>query len=232
MKYRSDATRGRLIALRAADAGSGSARHAAPAPSAIDRRSTARCPKRAGPGVKVAEQRDGFAVVGPACAALQSQPMTNDTEDGAEPRLRVVGRIRSELTARKNAPRQADEGAPDAWLDVEPWAADALLGIAAGDELFVITWLHEGRRDVMQVHPRGDPRNPIAGVFATRSPDRPNPLGLHPVTVRSIDGTRLRIGPIEAIDGTPVVDIKPVLPVPPASGSAVALPCGVRSPAS
>jgi tRNA (Thr-GGU) A37 N-methylase len=84
----------------------------------------------------------------------------------------------------------------------------------------------------MQVHPRGDPRNPIAGVFATRSPDRPNPLGLHPVTVRSIDGTRLRIGPIEAIDGTPVVDIKPVLPVPPASGSAVALPCGVRSPAS
>jgi tRNA (Thr-GGU) A37 N-methylase len=84
----------------------------------------------------------------------------------------------------------------------------------------------------MQVHPRGDPRNPIAGVFATRSPDRPNPLGLHPVTVRSIDGTRLRIGPIEAIDGTPVVDIKPVLPVTPVSGSAVALPCGVRSPAS
>ena len=157
--------------------------------------------------------------------------MSNEAHHAGEPTLRFVGVIRSELAARKNAPRQGNEGAPDAWLEVEPWAADALLGIAAGDELFVITWLHQGRRDVFQVHPRADPRNPIAGVFATRSPDRPNPLGLHPVTVRSIDGTRLRIGPIEAIDGTPVVDIKPVLPVP-AAGSAVAQPCGIRSPAS
>src|SRR5687767_4689548 len=125
--------------------------------------------------------------------------------------LRPIGIIRSELKSRRGAPRQGSEGAPDAWLDVEPWAAEALLGLAAGDEIVVITWLHEGRRDVLQVHPRSDPRNPLTGVFATRSPDRPNPLGLHPATVRAIDGNRLRVGPIEAIDGTPVVDIKPVL---------------------
>jgi tRNA-Thr(GGU) m(6)t(6)A37 methyltransferase TsaA len=125
--------------------------------------------------------------------------------------LRPIGVIRSALTARSEAPRQGSEGAPDAWLEVHPWAAEGLRGLAAGDEIIVITWLHQARRDVFQVHPRSDPRNPLTGVFATRSPDRPNPLGLHPVTVRSIDGTRLRVGPIEAIDGTPVVDIKPVL---------------------
>jgi tRNA-Thr(GGU) m(6)t(6)A37 methyltransferase TsaA len=122
--------------------------------------------------------------------------------------LRPIGVIRSELSSRHDAPRQGTEGAPDAWLEVEPWAADALLGIAAGDELIVITWLHQADRTVMRVHPRSDPANPITGVFATRSPDRPNPLGLHPVTVREVAGTRLRIGPIEAIDGTPVVDVK------------------------
>jgi tRNA-Thr(GGU) m(6)t(6)A37 methyltransferase TsaA len=126
-------------------------------------------------------------------------------------RLRPVGVIRSSLKARGKAPRQGSEGAPDAWLEVHAWAAAALLGILAGDEIIVITWLHRGHRDVLQVHPRSDPRNPIAGVFATRSPDRPNPIGLHTVTVRAIEGRRLRIGPIEAIDGTPVVDIKPVL---------------------
>jgi tRNA-Thr(GGU) m(6)t(6)A37 methyltransferase TsaA len=94
---------------------------------------------------------------------------------------------------------------------VDPAFARALLGIAAGDEVVVITWLHRADRDVLEVHPRGDLRNPLAGVFATRSPDRPNPLGLHRVTVREIAGTRLRIGPIEAIDGTPVADIKPAL---------------------
>ena len=126
-------------------------------------------------------------------------------------RLREVGVIRSTLKARKNAPRQGGEGAPDAWLDIVPWAADALHLLAAGDQIIVITWLHQGRRAVLKVRPRSDPRNPLTGVFATRSPDRPNPLGLHPVTIRSIKGRRLRIGPIEAIDGTPVVDIKPVL---------------------
>src|SRR5262249_47476190 len=116
-----------------------------------------------------------------------------------------------ELATRDQAPRQGTEGAPDAWLDVEPWAADAVEGLAAGDEVIVITWFHQARRDVMRVHPRSDPRNPLTGVFATRSPDRPNPLGLHTVTIRAIEGARLRVGPIEAIDGTPVVDIKPVL---------------------
>jgi tRNA-Thr(GGU) m(6)t(6)A37 methyltransferase TsaA len=89
--------------------------------------------------------------------------------------------------------------------------AKALHGLAPGDEIIVITWLHQARRDVLEVHPRSNRRLPLAGVFATRSPDRPNPLGLHPVTVKKISGTRLRIGPIEAIDGTPVVDIKPVI---------------------
>jgi tRNA-Thr(GGU) m(6)t(6)A37 methyltransferase TsaA len=125
--------------------------------------------------------------------------------------LRPIGVISSELKARSEAPKQGSEGAPDAWLEVHAWAAEALHGIAVGDELVVITWFHQSRREVLKVHPRSDPRNPLTGVFATRSPDRPNPLGLHPVVVRAIDGTRLRIGPIEAIDGTPVVDIKPAL---------------------
>jgi tRNA-Thr(GGU) m(6)t(6)A37 methyltransferase TsaA len=129
--------------------------------------------------------------------------------------LRPIGVIRSDLKTRTEAPRQGSEGAPDAWLEVEPWAAAALEGLAVGDEIIVIAWFHRADRDVLKVHPRGDTRNPLTGVFATRSPDRPNPLGLHPVTVRAIDaaasGPRLRIGPIETIDGTPVVDIKPAL---------------------
>lgn len=125
--------------------------------------------------------------------------------------LRPIGVIRSALRDRGDAPRQGSEGAPDAWLELDPSASAGLLGLAAGDRLLIITWLHRGRRDVLQTHPRGDRRRPLSGVFATRSPDRPNPLGLHAVTVRRIAGRRLRIGPIEAIDGTPVVDIKPVL---------------------
>lgn len=106
---------------------------------------------------------------------------------------------------------QGPEGAPDAWLEVSPFAAAGLEGLAVGDDIVVVTWLHRARRDVLRVHPRSDRRRPLAGVFATRSPDRPNPLGLHRVTVRRVAGHRLRIGPIEAIDGTPVVDIKPTL---------------------
>ena len=117
------------------------------------------------------------------------------------------------------APRQGSEGAPDAWLEIEPQFAEALLGMEVGHELIVITWLHEARRDVLKGHPRSDPNRPLTGVFYTRSPARPNPLGLHPVTVREINppsregysatrATRLKIGPIEAFDGTPVVDIK------------------------
>ena len=129
-------------------------------------------------------------------------------------RLRPIGVIRSTLKTLLDAPRQGPEGAPDAWLEVHAWAVEGLRGLAAGDEIIVITWLHQADRDVLKVHPRSDVRNPLTGVFATRSEDRPNPLGLHPVTVRAIEGSRLRIGPIEAIDGTPVVDIKPVLGPP------------------
>jgi tRNA-Thr(GGU) m(6)t(6)A37 methyltransferase TsaA len=124
-------------------------------------------------------------------------------------RLRAIGVIRSDLKTRAQAPRQGSEGAPDAWLEVYPWAARGLQGLAVDDELIVITWFHRARRDVFKVRPRSDRRRTMTGVFATRSPDRPNPLGLHPVVVRAIDGRRLRIGPIEAIDGTLVVDIKP-----------------------
>jgi tRNA-Thr(GGU) m(6)t(6)A37 methyltransferase TsaA len=128
-------------------------------------------------------------------------------------RLRRIGVIRSALKARRNAPKQGSEGAPDAWLEIDSSVAKGLQGLVAGDEVIVITWLHRAHRDVLRVHPRSDPRNPLTGVFATRSPDRPNPLGLHPVVVHAIAGNRLRIGPIEAIDGTPVVDIKPVIGV-------------------
>ena len=133
--------------------------------------------------------------------------------------LEPVGFIRSILKRREEAPRQGSEGAPDAWLEIEPQFAEALLGMEVGHELIVITWLHEAGSDVLKGHPRSDPNRPLTGVFYTRSPARPNPLGLHPVTVREINSpsrevygatraTRLKIGPIEAFDGTPVVDIK------------------------
>jgi tRNA-Thr(GGU) m(6)t(6)A37 methyltransferase TsaA len=125
--------------------------------------------------------------------------------------LHPIGDIRSTLRSPHEAPRQGAEGAPDAWLEVRSAFARALRGVSAGDDAIVITWLHRANRETLEVHPRDDPRNPLAGVFATRSQDRPNPLGLHRVTVREISGTRMLIGPIEAIDGTPVVDIKPVL---------------------
>jgi tRNA-Thr(GGU) m(6)t(6)A37 methyltransferase TsaA len=129
--------------------------------------------------------------------------------------LRQIGVIRSSLTDLQTAPKQGDEGAPDAWLDIDSSVADALQGILVGDEVIVITWLHKADRDILKVHPRGDERNPLTGVFATRSPHRPNPLGLHQVTVLEISHNRMKIAPIEAIDGTPVIDIKPVLPTVP-----------------
>jgi tRNA-Thr(GGU) m(6)t(6)A37 methyltransferase TsaA len=125
--------------------------------------------------------------------------------------LRPVGRIRSSLRALGGAPRQGAEGAPDAWLEIDPAFAPALKGLTAGDDVVVITWLHLGDRGVLEVHPRSELSNPLTGVFATRSPDRPNPQGLHRVTIRNIEGTRLLVGPIEVIDGTPVVDVKAVL---------------------
>ena len=126
--------------------------------------------------------------------------------------IEPIGVIRSELTSREAAPRQGYEGAPAAWLEVNSTVAEGLGGIAVGDEIIVITWFHKAHRNILKVHPRSDRNIPLTGVFATRSPDRPNPLGLHRVTVLEIAGNRLKIKPIEAIDGTPVVDIKPVLP--------------------
>ena len=125
--------------------------------------------------------------------------------------LYPIGFLRSPLKERGAAPNQGREGAPDAWLEVDAAVGEGLEGIKVDDELIVITWLHQAERDTLKTHPRNDPTRPLIGVFATRSPDRPNPLGLHRVTVREIAGNRVKVGPIEAIDGTPVVDIKPVL---------------------
>jgi tRNA-Thr(GGU) m(6)t(6)A37 methyltransferase TsaA len=125
--------------------------------------------------------------------------------------LRPIGIVRSRLTSLDAAPLQGDEGAPDAWLEFVDPVAEALVGITAGDELVVLTWLHLARRDVLKVHPRRNRDAPLTGVFATRSPDRPNPLGLHRVSVLEVAGRRLKVAPMEAIDGTPVVDIKPLL---------------------
>jgi tRNA-Thr(GGU) m(6)t(6)A37 methyltransferase TsaA len=125
--------------------------------------------------------------------------------------LTAIGVVRSALTRRDMAPRQGSEGAPDAWIEVVQPLVEGLDGLEVGGELFLITWLHEAQRDVLRLHPRDDPSLPLTGVFATRSPDRPNPLGLHRVRIIEIAGARLKVGPLEAIDGTPVVDIKPVL---------------------
>ena len=124
---------------------------------------------------------------------------------------RPIGTIRSSIEDWRDAPKQGAEGAPDAWIDIEPGFAVGLRGIDVGDTLVIITWLHLAERDVLEVHPRGDPDNPLTGVFATRSPHRPNPLGLHRVTVTEIAGNSLRVEPIEAINQTPVVDIKVAL---------------------
>jgi tRNA-Thr(GGU) m(6)t(6)A37 methyltransferase TsaA len=126
--------------------------------------------------------------------------------------IEPIGVIRSELTSREAAPCQGYDGAPDAWLVVNSTVAEGLEGIAAGDEIILITWFHEAHRDILKVHPRFDKNMPLTGVFATRSPNRPKPLGLHRVTVMEITAEGLRVGPIEAIDGTPLIDIKPVLP--------------------
>lgn len=129
---------------------------------------------------------------------------------GRYPQLKPIGVIRSVLKERSKAPKQGSEGAPDAWVEVRSFAAQALDGLTAGDEIIVLTWLHQAHREVLRVHPRSNPNRPLTGVFATRSPDRPNPIGLHQVSIRKCEKNRLRIGPIEAIDGTPVIDIKPI----------------------
>jgi tRNA-Thr(GGU) m(6)t(6)A37 methyltransferase TsaA len=122
--------------------------------------------------------------------------------------LRPIGVVESPLTEPNAAPRQSDEGAPDCWLVFDPDVRDALDGLRPGDDIVVITWLHLADRTVREVHPRGDPNRPIGGVFATRSQHRPNPLGLHDVTILAVDDLRINVRGIEAIDGTPIVDIK------------------------
>jgi tRNA-Thr(GGU) m(6)t(6)A37 methyltransferase TsaA len=124
------------------------------------------------------------------------------------PEPRIVGRVESTLRVLADAPRQGDEGAPDAWLAIDPACAAALEGLRPGDEVVLLTWLDRAERSTLAVHPRDDRSAPLTGVFATRSPDRPNPIGLHRVTIRAVEGARLRVGPLEAIDGTPLLDIK------------------------
>lgn len=122
--------------------------------------------------------------------------------------IRPIGVVHSPLKRREDAPRQGWKGAPAAWIELDPAYRDGLQGVESGHKLVIITWLHLSERDILQVHPRGDDDRPMRGVFSTRAPVRPNPLGIHPVTVMEVDGTRLKVEPIEAVDGTPVVDIK------------------------
>ena len=126
-------------------------------------------------------------------------------------RIETIGIVHSRLTRLEDAPMQGDEGAPEAWLELSSQATPGLLGIKVGDNLLVLTWLHLADRETLQVHPRGDLNRPLTGVFATRSPDRPNPVGLHRVSVLEVLDGKLRVADLEAIDGTPIVDIKPVL---------------------
>ena len=126
-------------------------------------------------------------------------------------RLAPIGRVESPLTDRSEAPKQGFEGGPDAWLVLKPRVLDGLDGIRPGDRLIVLTWLDRADRETLKVHPRDDPANPLRGVFGTRSADRPNPIGLHEVEVLEIEGERVRVSDLEAVDGTPVVDLKPVI---------------------
>lgn len=125
--------------------------------------------------------------------------------------LRPIGSVESPLTDRDTAPKQGHEGSPDGWLVFDPAMAEGIRDFQVDAEILVLTWLDRARRDVLAVHPRSDPNNPLTGVFSTRSPDRPNPVGLHRVRIVSIDGLRVRVRNLEAIDGTPIVDVKPVL---------------------
>ena len=125
--------------------------------------------------------------------------------------VRPIGTVESPLVDRDDAPRQGDEGSPDAWLVFDPGVSEGIRDLQPGTEVILLTWLDRARRDVLTVHPRGDSRNPLTGVFSTRSPDRPNPIGLHRVRIESIDGIRVRVRNLEALDGTPIVDVKPLL---------------------
>jgi tRNA-Thr(GGU) m(6)t(6)A37 methyltransferase TsaA len=122
-----------------------------------------------------------------------------------------IGWIESPLLDLADAPRQGDEGAPAAWLVFEPLMREGIRDLQIGQHIIVLTWLDRARRDVLTTQPRNDPANPMVGVFSTRSPDRPNPIGMHPVRILAIDGLRIQVSDLEAIDRTPILDIKPVL---------------------
>ncbi|MFD5826381.1 tRNA (N6-threonylcarbamoyladenosine(37)-N6)-methyltransferase TrmO [Lentzea sp. NPDC060358] len=126
-------------------------------------------------------------------------------------KLQPIGHVESSLLDRASAPKQGDEGAPDAWLVFAPEYARAMRELEAGQDVLVLTWLDRADRSVLAVHPRGDLDRPETGVFSTRSPDRPNPVGLHRVTILGVDGVKVRVAHLEALDGTPIVDVKPVL---------------------
>jgi tRNA-Thr(GGU) m(6)t(6)A37 methyltransferase TsaA len=125
--------------------------------------------------------------------------------------LHPIGFIKSPITIREEAPSQGDESAPDAWIIINRNVMEGLEGIHIGDEIIILTWLHQSSRDALKLHPRWDKNNPLTGVFATRSPDRPNPIGLHQATVLERNDNRIKVTSLEAIDGTPVIDIKPVI---------------------
>ena len=133
-------------------------------------------------------------------------------EPDASYQVRPIGWIESPLVDPAEAPKQGEFGAPDAWLVLNPTVREGARDLAVGSEITVLTWLHQARRDVLVTHPGGVATRPERGVFSTRSPARPNPVGIHRVSVLAIEGNRLRVGPIEAIDGTPVIDIKSALP--------------------
>lgn len=140
---------------------------------------------------------------------MPDSPKPDTSQSPLDATLRVLGYVRSTLTDKATAPKSGPEGAPEAWLELDPAYAPALLGLAVGSRILVITWLHLADRSTLQCHPRAIKSRPLRGVFATRSPDRPNPLGLHEVTIREVaEPARLRVFPLEAIDGTPVLDVK------------------------
>jgi tRNA-Thr(GGU) m(6)t(6)A37 methyltransferase TsaA len=137
---------------------------------------------------------------------MEREPMSEP-----EYTLQPIGQVESPLRLREEAPKQGDEGAPEAWLVFDEAMADGLRDLEVGGDLLVLTWLDRASRDVLTVHPRGDSSRPATGVFSTRAPDRPNPLGLHRVSILAIEGLRIRVRDLEALDGTPILDVKPPL---------------------
>src|SRR5688500_6633759 len=148
----------------------------------------------------------------PFCRGVSDMMISNHSpREEVHMLLSPIGHVESTLVDPASAPKQGHEGAPDAWLTFDTASAEGLRHLAPGDDVWVLTWLHRGRRDVLAVHPRDDERNPLTGVFSTRSQDRPNPIGLHRVRVNTIDGLRVHVSGLEAVDDTPILDIKPVI---------------------